>query len=97
MGTIRRLAGALSEMRRTGAPSAYRAAGKTIKCSHCGSDVFRKRRILVRGPLAHCLICATCGLAMWFECAPSTRLPSLKRRRRESARSNTLQKARVKR
>jgi hypothetical protein len=73
MGAVRRIAGALNEMRHTGAPSTYVAAGKTIKCSHCGSDVFRKRRVVVRGPLAHCLICVTCSLAMWFEDAPSVK------------------------
>ena len=73
MGAVRRIAGALNEMRHPGGPSSYVAAGRTIKCSHCGSDVFGKRRIVVRGPLAHCLICVRCSLAMWFENAPSIR------------------------
>jgi hypothetical protein len=76
MRAVRQIAGALNEMRQTGTPSSYVAAGKTIKCSHCGSDVFRKRRIVVRGPLAHCLICATCGLVVWFESAPSAKTRS---------------------
>jgi DNA-directed RNA polymerase subunit RPC12/RpoP len=73
MGAVKRLAGALKEMRRTDAPSTYAAAGKTVRCGHCNSDIFRKRRVVVRGPLAHCLICVKCGLAMWFENAPSVK------------------------
>ena len=79
MGTVRRVAGALNEMRRTDAPSGYAAAGKNVKCGHCGSGVFRKRRVVARGPLAHCLICVKCGLAMWFEAGPSAK-PSVGRK-----------------
>jgi hypothetical protein len=73
MRAVRELAGALKEMHRTSAPCSYAAAGTTIKCSHCGSELFKKRRIVVHGPLAHCLICARCSLAAWFEKPPLPR------------------------
>ena len=71
MGAVKNVADAFGEMRRKAEPASYEAAGKTIKCSHCASDLFRKRRVVIHGPLAHCLVCSRCGLAAWFEKAPS--------------------------
>jgi len=48
----------------------FAAVGKRLACSHCGGTSFVKRRVLVHGPMAHCLTCAACSLSMWFEVAP---------------------------
>jgi DNA-directed RNA polymerase subunit RPC12/RpoP len=51
-------------------PASYLAAGKRVVCGHCSSEIFSKKRVLVRGPLSYCLVCTKCSLAIWFENAP---------------------------
>jgi len=70
MNVIEQLAESFKEMVEKEPPASYSAAGKQLVCGHCGSAMFSSRRVLVRGPLSHCLVCTKCSLAMWFETAP---------------------------
>ena len=51
-------------------PGRFTAGGKSIACPHCGGGMFVKRRVVIHGPLAHCLTCTVCSLSLWFETAP---------------------------
>jgi transcription elongation factor Elf1 len=70
MNVLEQLAESFRDMVKKEPPASYAAAGKPVACCHCGSGTFSSQRVLVRGPLSHCLVCTTCGLAMWFETAP---------------------------
>jgi hypothetical protein len=70
MNVLEQLAESFREMVKKEPPASYSAAGMPVACGHCGSGTFSRQRVLVRGPLSHCLVCTTCGLAMWFESAP---------------------------
>ena len=70
MNVLEQLTEAFKEMVKKEPPASYLAAGKQVVCGHCGSETFSSQRVLVRGPLSHCLVCTNCSLAMWFEIAP---------------------------
>jgi transcription elongation factor Elf1 len=70
MNIVEQFAEGVKEMVKKEPPVSYFAAEKQVVCGHCGSETFISQRVLVRGPLSHCLVCAKCGLAMWFETAP---------------------------
>ena len=70
MNVLEEISNAFKEMVQTEPPGHYAAAGREVRCSHCGGTAFTKSRVHVRGPLAHCLVCQECGLAMWFERSP---------------------------
>jgi hypothetical protein len=70
MNALKELIGSMGTMGKKGPPASYVAAGKKVVCAHCGSETFSSLRVLVRGPLSHCLVCTKCSLAMWFEIAP---------------------------
>jgi hypothetical protein len=70
MGKVKTLKNGLSEMFRSTPPGHFTAGGKRVTCSHCDGTSFVKRRVLVHGPMAHCLTCTVCSLSMWFEVAP---------------------------
>jgi uncharacterized protein (DUF983 family) len=71
MNVLEQLAESFRKMIKKEPPASYSAAGKPVVCGHCGSGTFSRQRVLVRGPLSHCLVCTSCGLAMWFETAPA--------------------------
>jgi len=71
MNVFEQLADTFKEMVTKEPPASYTAGGKPVACGHCGSDIFFKQRVLVRGPLSYCLVCTKCSLAMWFEAAPA--------------------------
>jgi hypothetical protein len=60
----------------------FSAAGRTVVCAHCGSEVFHMRKLLLDGrvgtffgfewlsPTATAMECATCGYLHWFTRAP---------------------------
>ena len=60
------------------APGRYEAAGKKIKCSHCGHDFFDEHEALLNTTGATlvrldwldtsgtALVCEKCGLVQWF-------------------------------
>jgi len=73
MNIFKRLAESFKEMVVKEPPSSYYAAGIQVICGHCGSEKFKKKRVLVRGPLSYCLVCTKCSLAIWFETAPDHR------------------------
>ncbi len=73
MNILEEIGNAFKEMVQTEPPARYTAAEREVVCGHCGGRTFIKYRILVRGPLAHCLVCHECGLAMWFERSPKER------------------------
>jgi uncharacterized protein (DUF983 family) len=70
MNVLEQLAESFREMVKKEPPASHFAGGKQVVCGHCGSGTFSSRRVLVRGPLSHCLVCTKCGLAMWFETSP---------------------------
>jgi len=70
MNVLEEISNAFKEMVQTEPPARYAAAEREVACSHCGGKAFTKYRVLVRGPLAHCLVCHECGLAIWFERSP---------------------------
>ena len=70
MNVLEQLAEGFRDMVKKEPPASYSASGKPVVCGHCGSGTFSSHRVLVRGPLSHCLVCTTCGLAMWFELPP---------------------------
>ncbi len=51
-------------------PARYTIGGKPLRCLHCDNDVFLRRRVAARGPLAYALTCNACGLAAWFDRPP---------------------------
>jgi hypothetical protein len=71
--------GAMSEV---GQPSQYWAAGRTVTCTHCGTDRFHKREAQFNTAGASlagldwmnasgaALVCDTCSLVQWFARAP---------------------------
>jgi hypothetical protein len=70
MNVLEELAKSFAEMAKKEPPASYFAAGRKVVCGHCSSETFSSQRVLVRGPLAYCLVCTNCSLAMWFETAP---------------------------
>ena len=70
MSVLEEISNAFKEMVQTEPPARYTAAEREVVCGHCGGRTFIKYRVLVRGPLAHCLVCQECGLAMWFKHSP---------------------------
>ena len=70
MNRLKQFAVSFKEMARKEPPASYFAAGKKVTCGHCGSETFSSQRVLVRGPLSHCLVCTNCTLAIWFATAP---------------------------
>jgi len=70
VNVLAQMAESFREMVKKEPPASYLAAGKQVVCGHCGSGTFSSQRVLVRGPLSHCLVCTKCSLAMWFETAP---------------------------
>ena len=56
MNVLEQLGESFREMVKKEPPASYVAAGKQVVCGHCGSGTFSSQRVLVRGPLSHCLV-----------------------------------------
>ena len=53
------LARAVEAVRQTYWPRKYQAAGKQVRCSHCGGDSFEIPRLVICA--GHALQCSQCG------------------------------------